>query len=233
MGIPIGADDSHACLSYLHRNKRRRRNDVQPTATLTRRIGWIAVTAGVLTAVSVGAELAYHVERDTAVVDRPVFAVYLALYGLGMAALAATLVGLRRLHYAAAPGLGRAGRLGLWLAFSGATLNVLFAVVHGGIGTTTGETPDAFVLFGIGMLLLIIGQLLVALGFRRAGLLERAWLFPLAGAGGLILAIVAVADPFHDIGLFVFFGSWVALGVTLISRAAGESKGFKMAAADA
>lgn len=159
---------------------------MQPTATLTRRIGWTAVTAGVLTAVPVGAELAYHVERDTAVVDRPVFAVYLALYGLGMAALAATLVGLRRLHHAAAPGLGRAGRLGLWLALSGATLNVLFAVVHGD-RDHDGETPDAFVLFGIGMLLLIIGQLLVALGFRRAGLLERAWLFPLAGASGLIL----------------------------------------------
>lgn len=190
---------------------------MQAPGTLTRRVGWAALAAGVLSAVAVGAELVRRVEYDTAVVDRPFFAVYLALYGLGMAALAATFLGLRALGRAAAskPG-GRAGRVGIWLAFSGAVLNVLFAAVHGGVGTATGETTDAFVLFGLGMLLLIVGQLLVAFGFRRAGLPERVWLFPLVGAVGLILGIAVAADPFHDIGLFVFFGSWVALGIVLL-----------------
>ena len=202
---------------------------MQAPVTLTRRVGWAALAAGVLSAVSVGAELVHQVERDTAVVDRPLFAVYLALYGFGMAALAATLLGLRRLQRAADAKPGRGPRVGIWLAFSGAVLNVLFAAVHGGVGTATGETTDAFVLFGLGMLLLIVGQVLVAFGFRRAGLLERAWLFPLVGAVGLVLGIAAGADPFHDIGLFVFFGSWVALGTVVLGR--GESRGRSLQAA--
>ena len=190
---------------------------MQAPVTLTRRVGWAALAAGVLSAVAVGAELAHRVEHDTAVVDRPLFAVYLALYGLGMAALAAAFLGLRALRAAASKSGGRAGRVGIWLAFSGAVLNVLFAAVHGGVGTATGETTDAFVLFGLGMLLLIVGQVLVAFGFRRAGLTERVWLFPLVGAVGLVLGIAVAADPFHDIGLFVFFGSWVALGIILLA----------------
>ena len=75
------------------------------------------------------------------------------------------------------------------------------------------------------MLLLIVGQVLVAFGFRRAGLPERVWLFPLVGAVGLVLGIAVAADPFHDIGLFVFFGSWVALGIILLAcgLAGGQS----------
>ena len=202
---------------------------MQAPGTLTRRVGLAALAAGVLSAVAVGAELVHRVEHDTAVVDRPLFAVYLALYGLGMAALAATFLGLRRLHRAADPKPGRAGRTGIWLAFSGAALNVLFAAVHGGVGAATGETTDAFVLFGVGMLLLIVGQVLVALGLRQAGLLGRAWRFPLLGAVGLVLGIATATDPFHDVGLFVFFGSWVALGVVLLGR--GESRGRSLRAA--
>lgn len=191
---------------------------MQAAGTLTRRVGSAALAAGLLSAVAVGAELVHRVEHDTAVVDRPLFAVYLALYGLGMAALAAAFLGLRALRRAAAskPG-GRAGRVGIWLGFSGAVLNVLFAAVHGGVGAATGETTDAFVLFGLGMLLLVVGQVLVAFGVRRAGLPERVWVFPLVGAVGLVLGIAVAADPFHDVGLFVFFGSWVALGIILLA----------------
>ena len=115
---------------------------MQAPVTLTRRVGWAALAAGVLSAVAVGAELVHRVEHDTAVVDRPLFAVYLALYGLGMAALAAAFLGLRALRRAAASKSGRrAGRVGIWLAFSGAVLNVLFAAVHGGLELRPARPP--------------------------------------------------------------------------------------------
>jgi hypothetical protein len=68
-------------------------------------------------------------------------------------------------------------------------------------------------LFGLGFLLLFVGHLLIAPGLRDT--LGRAWVLPLIGAAGVLVAIT-VEDGVHDIGLFVFEGAWVALGVALL-----------------
>jgi hypothetical protein len=46
--------------------------------------------------------------------------------------------------------------------------------------------------------------------------LGRAWALPLVGAAGILVTITLDVDPIHDIGLFVFEGAWVALGVALL-----------------
>jgi hypothetical protein len=70
------------------------------------------------------------------------------------------------------------------------------------------------VLFALGFVLLFVGHLAIAPGLRDA--LGRAWMLPLAGAAGILVAITLDVDPVHDIGLFVFEGAWVALGLTLL-----------------
>jgi hypothetical protein len=55
---------------------------------------------------------------------------------------------------------------------------------------------------------------LIATGLR--GALGRAWVLPLVGAAGILVAITLDIDPIHDIGLFVFEGAWVALGIALL-----------------
>ena len=56
--------------------------------------------------------------------------------------------------------------------------------------------------------------MLIATGLRDA--LGRAWILPLVGAAGILVAITLNIDPIHDIGLFVFEGAWVALGIALL-----------------
>lgn len=70
----------------------------------------------------------------------------------------------------------------------------------------TGDIPENFILFAIGFLLLFVGHLLIAPGLRDT--LGRAWVLPLVGAAGILVAIT-VEDGTHDIGLFVFEGAWV------------------------
>jgi hypothetical protein len=78
----------------------------------------------------------------------------------------------------------------------------------------TGDIPDNFVLFGLGFLLILVGQLLFAHDLRPA--LGRAWLLPIVAVVGLGLALFLNSVGLHDIGLFVFEGAWIALGVALI-----------------
>ena len=75
------------------------------------------------------------------------------------------------------------------------------------------DIPENFILFGLGFLLLFVGHVLIATGLRDA--LGRAWILPLVGAAGILVAIT-VEDGVHDIGLFVFEGAWVALGISLL-----------------
>jgi hypothetical protein len=44
------------------------------------------------------------------------------------------------------------------------------------------------------------------------------WTLPIVAVVGLIVALALDVDPIHDIGLFVFEGAWVALGIALIRR---------------
>jgi hypothetical protein len=46
----------------------------------------------------------------------------------------------------------------------------------------------------------------------------RAWLFPIVAVVGLVMALFLDAVGLHDIGLFVFEGAWVGLGIALLRR---------------
>ncbi len=152
-------------------------------------------------------------------VDLPLSLAYIGVYGAGAIALTVTLPSLRELHRTAGGSLSRAGRAGFATALAGSALQVAFAAVATVLEAVTSRSPDAaFALFGIGFLLLIAGSVMLALALRRTGLVGSAWAFPLIAAAGGLLANVAVADPYHDIGLFAFFSGWLALGLRLAGR---------------
>ena len=77
-------------------------------------------------------------------------------------------------------------------------------------------------LFALGFLSLIVGQILLALGLRRGRLVGKGWVVPLAGIAAALLAITTAADPYHDLGLFLYFGSWVVLGGVVLARSSGR-----------
>jgi hypothetical protein len=108
----------------------------------------------------------------------------------------------------------RVGRIGWRVSVAGVAFLGLFAVQAAVTVAVSGDIPDNFILFGFGFLLLFVGHLLIAPGLRQS--LGRAWTLPWLGAIGILVAITLDVDPIHDIGLFVFEGAWIALGVTLL-----------------
>jgi lipopolysaccharide export LptBFGC system permease protein LptF len=76
----------------------------------------------------------------------------------------------------------------------------------------------SFLLFAVGLLLMPIAAVPLALGLRRAGGLGGWWITVLVAGAGALVALGAAADPWHDLGLFVFFAAWLALGIRLVSR---------------
>ena len=189
------------------------------TSQLANRTTVAAIAAGLLLSTSVAAELIHPVERDGQVINLPLSVGYIVLYGAGAISLTVALQSLHMLHRAAGRPLSRRGRAGVRTALAGSALQILFSATAAVITTTTRESPDAaFVFFGVGFLLLITGSVLLALGLRRAGLLGSAWAFAMVAALGGILAILVEADPFHDIGLFVFFTAWVGVGLAAAGR---------------
>lgn len=189
------------------------------SSALARRSGLAAIAGATLTAGSVGAELVHGVEDGSSIVNLPLFLAEVGTYGLGMALLVAAIVGLRTLHRAEGVEVGRAGRVGFRLAIFGTSASVAFAVVYFVGALATGETVEAaFLLYALGFLALLAGQVLLGFGLRRGGLLGPGWAAPLAGVAAIALAITTDADPYHDIGLFLFFGSWFALGCAVLWR---------------
>jgi hypothetical protein len=69
--------------------------------------------------------------------------------------------------------------------------------------------------------LILVGQLLFARDLRPA--LGHAWVLPIVAVAGLVMALFLNAVGVHDIGLFVFEGAWVALGVALLRQSATAS----------
>lgn len=192
------------------------------SSTLAQRSGLAAVLGATLSAGAVGAELVHDVEDGSSIVNLPLFLAYVGTYGLGMALLSAALVGLRALHRSADADVGRTGRVGFRLAIFGTAANVLFAVVMLVGAIATRETVGvSFLLFALGFLALIVGQVLLGVGLRRGRLLGPGWLAPLAGVAAAVLAVTTAADPYHDIGLFLYFVTWVGLGGVVLARYAG------------
>jgi hypothetical protein len=68
----------------------------------------------------------------------------------------------------------------------------LFAVQTVITVVLTGDIPENFILFAIGFLLLFVGHLLIAPGLRET--LGRAWVLPLVGAAGIVVAITLMTS---------------------------------------
>lgn len=183
----------------------------EPTATADRRTGAAAVAAGCLLFASVAAELVRPVQQpDGTVLDRAGFALYLGAWVLGAAALVVALLG--------RPGpLPRAGRIGRRICLAGAVLLLGFGVVALATGVVGGAPLEAsFLLFALGLLLLGIGAVPLAFGLRRTGALGAWWPAVLGVTAGVLVALGATADPWHDLGLFAVDASLIVVGVRLL-----------------
>jgi hypothetical protein len=166
------------------------------------RTGLAAILAGVLIFAAQGGELALGSEPTVLNV------LWVSLGALGFAALIVAIWGLGHLVS------GRIGRIGWRISVAGVLFVGLFALQALVTVALTGDIPGNFALFALGFLLLFVGHLVIAPGLR--GTLGRAWVLPLVGAAGILIAITLDVDPIHDIGLFVFEGAWVALGIALL-----------------
>jgi hypothetical protein len=165
------------------------------------RTGIASILSGVLVFAGQGGELVFG--------DAVPGGVYVSLVAAGFAALAVALWGLRELFAGT-----RLGRIGIRLALAGVAFLGLF-VIHVFVELVrTGDIPENFILFLIGFLLILVGQLLFARDLRPA--LGRAWVLPIVAVAGLVMALFLNAVGVHDVGLFVFEGAWVALGVAVL-----------------
>jgi hypothetical protein len=164
--------------------------------------GVAAIIAGVLIFAGQAGELAFGPGSDAQA------RVEVALFGIGIVAL---VVAIWRLGDMVTT---RIGRIGWRISVAGVALLGLFAVQAAVTAAVTGDIPGNFILFAFGFLLLFVGHLLIAPGLRET--LGRAWMLPWLGAAGILVAITLDVDPIHDIGLFVFEGAWIALGLALL-----------------
>ena len=171
------------------------------------RTGVAAIVAGVSSFVGQGGQLVF----GDAISD----AVYASFGVAGFVALTAAIWGLRDLIAGT-----RVGRIGVRLALIGVGFLLLFGVHVFVELIRTGDIPENFILFLIGFLLILVGQLLFARDLRPE--LGRAWVFPIVAVGGLVMALFLDAVGLHDIGLFVFEGAWVGLGVALLRGSRAE-----------
>lgn len=169
------------------------------------RTGVAAILAGALIFAGQGGELAFG--SEPAVLN----VLWVSLGAVGFASLVVAIWRLGRLVSR------RIGGIGWRVSVAGVLFLGLFAVQALVTVILTGDIPGNFVLFAIGFLLLFVGHLVIAPGLRDT--LGRAWVLPLVGAAGILVAITLDDEPIdliHDIGLFVFEGAWVALGVVLL-----------------
>ena len=178
-----------------------------------RRTGGAAVAGGLLLAASVGAELVHPVQEPDGSLSNPtLFAVYLTVWTLGAATLLVAQLGLRRT--AGLPGVGRVGAV---VSLAGTGLLLAFGLVVVASALATGAPLEAsFLAFAVGLLLVAVGSVLLGTGLRRSGAVGGWWAATLLAAAGALVALLV--EQWHDLGLFVLFGSWVLLGVATIRR---------------
>ena len=170
---------------------------------IDRRGAGSAVAGGLLLAASVAGELLHPVQApDGSVLQAVPFAGYLAAWIAGAALLTRAAVGLA--------GTSRAARTGRMLSVSGFALLLLFGLVALVTGMLGRPLEASFLAFGLGLLLVAAGALTTGMASRRDG-----WPLLIAGGGALVALLL---EPWHDLGLFVLFGSWVVLGLVVLRR---------------
>ena len=135
------------------------------------RVGVAAILAGTLLFAGIVGELV--VGHDSNFLE----AVEVLLVGAGILALGFAIWELRKV----APSK-RLINIGFWLSLVGVGFLILFAVIILIGVVLTGDLLEVFVLFGLGLLLLIVGHLMFAPGLRHIGVLGQAWVPPLVAA---------------------------------------------------
>lgn len=185
-----------------------------------------ALAAGVLMFAGVAPELAIPVQESDGTVTRPaLWALYVVLWTVGSAALIPALRGLRRLSGPDAVRRRRSGRAGYRISIAGAVLLVAFGAVMLVTGLVSGKPLEAaFLLFAVGLLLLVVGQVLVGLTLRRSGAVGAWWVALPVAALGILAGVAIPADPWHDLGLFTFDAAWAALGLHLLMVGRSEAR---------
>src|SRR5438093_5988582 len=178
------------------------------------RTGTSAITAGLLLFASVFAEYLFSAENEGKVTNVPLLSLYIAGFVAGTGALIVALNGLRVLDAHAS--LRRAGRVGFWTAIGGATLLLLFALQALVSTAATGDEPGGFVLFGLGFLLLVGGQIVAGFSILRPGAARATGSLLLLASAAAVIAVAVPADPFHDLGLFLFDAAWIGIGLGLL-----------------
>ena len=189
-------------------------------STEARRLGRTSLLAAGLLAAGVGGELLVGVQAPDGEIQRPVlFAAFVAAFVAGSLLLALVFHGLAVLHRAAGTPLPRSGRAGVRSGVAGSGLLALSGVLVGATGLRSGAPAEwSFLPLAAGLLLQFVGAILLGLGQRRAGLLGTAAGLPWLAALGSLVAVGVGVDPWHDLGLFVSYAAWAALGFTLIHR---------------
>src|SRR5438034_3193924 len=190
------------------------------------RTGASAITVGGLLFASVFAGYLLSAENHGKVTNVPVQSLYIAGFVAGAAALIVALNGLRLLPAHAS--LGRAGRLGFWTAIGGAALLLLFAAQALVSTAATGDEPGGIVLFGLGFLLLVGGQIVAGFSNLRAGAARAMGRLLLLARSAAVIAVAVPADPFHDLGLFLFDAAWIGIGFGLLKSVRSSSRRRRM-----
>jgi hypothetical protein len=171
---------------------------------VARRTGVAAILAGALIFAGQAGELVFGSPSDA------VGAAFIVLFAGGVLAFGIAFWGLRTLLRGS-----RTGQIATWLGIAGCVLLAAFAVQATIEVARTGDVPENFIVFALGSLLLLVADVLIAFPLQRLPI-GAAWALPLVSVAGLVVALALDFDPVHDIGLFVFEGAWVALGVFLL-----------------
>ena len=172
-----------------------------------RRMGIAAIVAGIGFFLGQGGELVLGDD------SRPVYAVLVVLLAVAIASFAVAFWDMGRVL------TSRAGRIGARIGLAGSVLLCAFAVQLGISVVDTGEIPENFILFGLGFLMIFAAHLVVARPLRQV--IGGAWWLSLLAAAALLVALVTnEIFIWHDLGLFLFEGCWVAMGVLAVRRVA-------------
>lgn len=171
-----------------------------------RTMGLAGMAAGTLFFLGQGGELVLGDD------SRPLLVVLVSFMALAVVAFGVAFLAMRRLLEPS-----RAGRVGATTGVVGVVFLVAFAIQLAVAAVRTGEVPQNFALFAVGFLLVFVAHLIVARPLRVV-LGTAWWLSPVAAVALLVALVTGEIYFWHDLGLFVFEGCWVAMGLLALRR---------------
>jgi hypothetical protein len=175
-----------------------------------RRLGTLLATGAALFAVGVAGEWVLDPQRPDGSVDSaPAFAVCVGVSLVGAVLLLRGLSGTTGLWPQ-----GRAVRRGRRTTLAGTALLAMAVAAVLVTGLISGAPhPASFVPYGLGILALAVGPVVLGAGLRRE---QPPLAAALTVAGVAAFASVAIPlDPWHDVSLMAMLAAWTAAGVLL------------------